>query len=485
MSERIENFVIFVTFLTFTTLTANAENRSVSVLTRDGVPIAGPAARYGDMFKADTGVTFNIRQHPYHRLYDDIMIDFVTGQMSADVLLIPSAWLPDFAPYLSPMPDALLNSDVVKDIHPTYRDALMKWENQWMALTIDGDMHMGIYRRDLFADMNNRKAFWERYGRGLAPPKTWTEYLQIATFFSEQTNSRGKPLAGTLEPFSQGGQRLWYLFSHGASYINHPDFPGRMFFDPETMKPTITDPPWQRALEEYIQVANTIGGDVSSIDSYQVRAKFSRGEAAMAIDWTDIGVLAASRENSVVTKDIGFFVLPGSQEVWHPQRQQWETLSSPRSVPFLAFGGWIGAVTKSSPHPDTAWSYLAWYADPKNSISDVTDGTSGINPYRLSHLSDTSPWQASMGPLLAEQYLAVLRQSLSSPNVTLDLRIPGYRAYMAVLDEQIEQALKQTVSVEEALQNAATQWEQITDRLGRNSQKNHYRATMGLPQITP
>jgi multiple sugar transport system substrate-binding protein len=78
---------------------------------------------------------------PFADLYEQIMLGFVTGTLPFDALLIPSAWLPDFAPYLTPVPESILASPVVDDIHPIYRDALMRWGDQWKALTIDGDLH--------------------------------------------------------------------------------------------------------------------------------------------------------------------------------------------------------------------------------------------------------------------------------------------------------------------------------------------------------
>jgi len=49
-----------------------------------------------------------------------------------------------------------------------------------MALTIDGDLHLGTYRRDLFGDPTTRQAFQSQYGRPLEPPRTWTGPTEIA-----------------------------------------------------------------------------------------------------------------------------------------------------------------------------------------------------------------------------------------------------------------------------------------------------------------
>lgn len=457
----------------------------LTVLTRDGGPIGGPAIRHGETFTAATGISVAVVQRRFQNLYGEIMIGFVTGKTQADVLLVPSAWLPDFAPYLSPVPDALINSPLVEGIHPTFRDALMRWQGKWMAMTLDGDLHMGAYRRDLFEDAQNRADFQRRFGRPLAPPRDWRDYLEIAGFFNGRPGPDGKPLAGTLEAFAEGGQRLWFLFSHAAAYTHHPAYPGHFFFDPETMAPEIANPAWERALGEYLATMKAGPDDAATIASHDVRARFAAGAAAMAIDWSDIGVLAADRSRSAIADKVGFFVLPGSADVWNPHGRQWDRLPAARPVPFLAFGGWIAAVPLSARDPQRAWDYIAWLAAPERADRDVMDGTSGFNPYRLSQLTDTAGWQRLLGKGAAEAYLAVLRASLSSPDTARDLRLPGYPAYMAALDKEVSKVIAGERPIHEALEAVAAQWEQITDRLGRASQLRHYREAMGLPEVTP
>ena len=288
-------------------------------------------------------------------------------------------------------------------------------------------------------------------------------------------------MAGTLEAYARGGQRIWYLFSHAAAYANHPDQPGSMFFDPDSMVPAIDNPAWVRALEEFLDLRRFGPGDASTLDSEAVRRRFADGKAAMDIDWADTGVLAGDPRRSRVAGKVGFFPLPGSLEVWNAATQQWDQLAEPRSVSFLAFGGWIGVVPAASPRPDQAWSYLAWYASPVHSGADVLDGSSGINPYRRSQLDDPQPWRRLLGDRAGEAYLEVLRTSLATPAPARDLRLPGYRAYVAALEDQLDRAMAGEATAAQALQAAARAWEALTDRLGRNSQRRHYRQAMGLP----
>ncbi|HSO82099.1 extracellular solute-binding protein [Thiocapsa sp.] len=476
---------------------------SLQILTRDTTAIGGPAERHGRDFEAATGTAVQVIRIPFADLYEQIMLGFVTGHLPFDALLIPSAWLPDFASYLSPVPDLVIASPIVHDIHPLYRDALMRWNNRWMALTIDGDLHMGAYRRDLFEDPDTRAAFAAEYGRPLQPPQTWSEYREIAAFFNDRPLADGSALSGTLEAYAREGQRIWTLFSRAAAYTNHPDHPGAMFFDPDTMVPAIDNPGWVRALNEMLELRRFGPVDADSLDSEAVCTRFAAGRAAMNIDWADTGVLAGalgggragiadtplsgdSRENrtetSAIAGNVGFFVLPGSREVWNPASRAWETLPAVRSVSFLAFGGWIAVVPAASAEHERAWAYVARYASPEHSARDMLDGSSGINPYRLSHLDDPAPWRRLLGDRQANDYLGVLRASLSAPQIARDLRLPGYRAYIAALEDQLDRVMTGSATPEEGLRAAAADWEALTDRLGRNSQRRHYREAMGLSE---
>lgn len=460
-----------------------AAERALRVVTRDGPAIAGPAVRHGRSFARAAGVPVDVVRLPFDRLYEAIMIGFVTGQASYDVLLVPAGWVADFAPYLAPVPERLITGPAFADIHPTYRDALMRWGDRWVAMTIDGDLHIGAYRTDLFADPEHRAAFAARYGRALAPPETWADYAEIAGFFHGRRDAEGRVLAGTAEAFAAGGQRVWVLSSRAAAYATVQNRPAALFFDPETMVPAVDGPAWVRALHEFREALTVAPAGARSMGSYGVRAAFVGGRTAMNIDWTDTGVLAASAEYSAVAGKVGFYTLPGSREAWDPAMQDWRRLRTAHHVPFLAFGGWVAAVPAASRAGDAAWDYVAWLSSPERSARDVADGASGINPYRMSHLNDPALWAEVFPPSQAEDYLGVIRQSLDHPMVARDLRIPGVRAYQAALDHGIGRVLDGSSEPAVALADVAGRWELITDRLGRDAQHRHYRAAMGLDGV--
>ncbi len=246
-----------------------------------------------------------------------------------------------------------------------------------------------------------------------------------------------------------------------------------------------------RALEEFLELRRFGPADADSLDSEAVRTRFAAGQAAMDIDWADTGVLAGalvgaariageSRDRRATSASSS---CPEAARSGTPRRGAWDLLPASRSVTFLAFGGWIAVVPGGQPERGAGLvlSRLVRLAR-STAPRDVLDGSSGINPYRLSHLDDPAPWRRLLGDRQAADYLGVLRASLAAPQVARDLRLPGYRAYITALEDQLDRVMAGGATPEEGLRAAAAAWEALTDRLGRNSQRRHYREAMGLEE---
>ncbi len=73
----------------------------------------------------------------------------------------------------------------------------------------------------------------------------------------------------------------------------------------------------------------------------------------------------------------------------------------------------------------------------------MTIGESGFNPYRTSQFTYNDTWKnAGMSKVAGDSYLGAIKDSLDSPNMVLDLRIPQNQKYQqVVLDEAIARYL--------------------------------------------
>lgn len=453
----------------------------ITVGVMDASAIGGPAKKHAKTWEERTGGKVTVVAFPFGELFETFYRAFTTRTRTFDVILYAPAWAGDFEPYLSEIPAEVAAAPAFDDIHPVYRDRLMTWGDKWIAITVDGDLFSGYYRKDLFEDSRNRSEFRQRYGYELVAPDTWKEYRDIAEFFTGHTGPDGQKLYGTVEAYSRGGQQFWNLFARASAYANHPDRPGAQFFDPDTMQAHINNSAWVRAVKEYAEIVNFSPPGALKFGIVEAREPFVQGQTAMILDWGDTAQISANPKKSKVVSKVGYFVLPGTMEVWDYVRRRWDRVDRPHKAPFLAFGGWVGSVPKSSKQQAAAWDYLMWYSSPENSLRDVVTGGTGVNPYRYTHFTNIDAWTKAFTRRAASEYLGMLKASIDSPHVALDLRLPGFFDYTEALEVELERVLKQEVSAHLALDRVAAQWEQITERRGRAQQKAIYRASMELP----
>lgn len=456
------------------------EGTEITVGVMDADAIGSPATAHARTWAEKTGGRVRVVKMAFDDLFDRFMKGISAKPAQFDVIFYAPAWAGDFYPHLAPVPARLLEQPYFDDIHETYRDRLMKWDADWIAVTVDGDLFCGYYRKDLFQDPKHASAFQKEYGYALHPPDTWKEYRDIAEYFTGKKGPDGKPLYGTTEVFAEGNQRFWFLFSRAAAYANHPDHAGAQFFDPQTMKARINNPAWVRAAREYAEILAFCPPGSEEYGLAEVREAFCRGKAAMTVEWGDTGQISADPQRSDVVGKVGFFTLPGTRAIWNDPSEKWEKRPTPHKVPFLAFGGWVASVPKTSAHQDAAWDYILWYGSPENSLNDVVTSGTGINPYRLSHFMSIDAWTRAFSLAAASEYLNVLRMSLDSPHAALDLRIPGFYEYTDALEKGITRLLSRKMSAQAALDQVADRWEAITDQYGREKQLAIYRTSMGI-----
>lgn len=456
---------------------------TITVGVMDADAIGGPASAHAKTWEKRTGGKVKVMKYPFDQLFTEFMSGISGDEPKYDVIFYAPAWIGDFHSKLDPVPEDFRNSYSFDDIHTLYRDRLMKWGDQWLAITVDGDLFSGYYRKDLFSDEGNRSDFFKQYGYMLNAPKTWQEYRDIAEFFTGRTDSSGHLLYGTAEAFARGGQQFWDLFSRAASYTNPPGIKGTQFFDPETMVPQVDNPGWLRAVQDYKEILKFSAPNGKKFGIVDARELFVQKEqAAMALDWGDTAQIAEDAKKSGIIGKVGYFRLPGSKETWDIKQGKWLRFSTPRQVPFLAFGGWVASVPLSSHKKQAAWDFITWFGSPENSMQDVVSSGSGINPYRYTHFLNIDSWNQAFSRTAATDYLSVLQGSLDSPDAALDLRLPGFFQYTEALENELTEILNNKVSAEEGMIRVAARWSVISDKYGKDKQLVNYRLSMGLPK---
>jgi len=462
------------------------EDVTLTVVTESGYQ-RNSAVMAKKVWEEEYGGKIEIVTFPFGELYQKIMTTFTMGQAQFDVLIFPSGWMGDFAGggYLEPL-DKYLTEDEefnMSEVMPIFRDRIIKWAGKTYSLPYDGDLHNIVVRTDLINNPEYKEQFREEYGYELGVPETWEEYRDIAEFADGwDWDGDGEDEHGAAEAMQKGTQSYWMFLSRAAPYMAMPGQPGFMF-DPETMEPLVNKPGFVKALEAYKEIQNYGLPGALNVNVSDVRDAFAAGEAALAIDWGDTAINAATLEGSEVQGKYQAAMTPGTKKVWNRKTGEWyefEKFPSVNHAPFLAFGGWTAGITKHSSKKEAAYSYISLLCGPEHSLKAVTTAQSGRQPYRQSHFASVDEWTKFGFTDPDKEYLNAVQRSLSYPNSRPDLRIPGLQRYYDALDAQITRALTGELSPQKALDNVAERWEQITDDLGRERQLKLYRQSLGL-----
>jgi multiple sugar transport system substrate-binding protein len=229
------------------------------------------------------------------------------------------------------------------------------------------------------------------------------------------------------------------------------------------MRPLIDSPEAVAALEHYKKAVEQGPPGVLGWEWDELHAGFLQGNLAMILHWPDEGSETAVLEANVEGARMGFMLPPGVKQA--------DGTVYRRS---MTFGGWIMGLARDCAEPEAAYTVMWHMLSPEVSTHLVLMPGGGTDYFRNSHF--TSPIiEAAEAP---KDYLEVYDQAIGI-NFP-ELRIPGGFEYYDTLDVHVQKALAGEMSAKEALDAAAAAWDEITERFGREEQKEKYAAAMGL-----
>jgi multiple sugar transport system substrate-binding protein len=453
------------------------KGQTLNVVTQTGPPLASAVQDSMEPFQQATGATVKLITVPFGQLYTKLFSNFVTGGSAYDVVICASSWLGDFNPYIVDLTERIKN-----DSSLDWNDVIYKGNGQWagrqVAMPLDGDNQLSYYRRDVIEDKGLSADFQKEFGKPLAPPETWDDFMNIARFFGDGKHG----VYGVVEAYRHGGQAFWYYMSNCVAYCTIPGERGGLFFDPDTLKPLVNDPGHVKGMENYAEAVKYGPPGMINFDSNEVRQRFANGEAVLGIDWDDTPIIGELQSGSKVKGKIGSQLLPGSTQVWDYRKQQWVTMSKPNRPAWLAFGGWCGVIPTKARNVDLAYKYLSFMASPAFSLKMVTAANSGMNPYRTSHFSDVDAWKKVGYPEPdLDGYLAAMKDSDSDPNAVHDLRLPGAATFQDDTEVAAQQVVSGQAKAQDALNQLAQAWDQVNAQKGKDKQLKAYKASLNLP----
>lgn len=412
--------------------------------------------------------------------------DYIVDKLAADQLNDPSMIKADAiicSPYdlgqilagdrLASMPENLRKADRSQwpKVFSLLRTRTAVWGSEVYGVPFGSPVFVCYCRADLLEKLN------------LAPPRTWAEYQQLAELLGDREKlgdsapSPENPWSGALEPLGPGwGGKV--LLARAAAYSTHRENYSTLF-EIESMKPLIAGPPFVKALQELVAAADRPAEQLT-YDPTSVRQAFWEGRCGMALTWP-----TAAGEQAIAPAEgvrVQFAELPGATEVYDFVHKQWERRGRDEDfrVPLLGVAGRMGVVSKASQWPDATFQLLLWLSDDARSI-DVAAESDATTLERSSQIGQAKSWvESPVPPEAATAYAEQTETTLTRQQLLYAVRIPGHAEYFGALDEAVAKAVRGDLSPQDALGEAAARWDEITDRLGRQTQAEAYYASLGL-----
>lgn len=198
-----------------------------------------------------------------------------------------------------------------------------------------------IYRKDLFEDPREQRAYQATHGVPLAPPRSWTEFLQLARFFQRPARHLyGCVFAGFPDGHNGVYDFLLQLWTRGGAL---QDERGNFRF----RTPEAADA--LRFYREILADHSAVHPGSETFDSVQCGEAFAKGEAAMSVNWFGFAAVAEAGQGSAVRSKVDVTQVP-----CEPPHE---------SASLNVY--WMLSLAGGSRHPELSYEFIRHCASPR------------------------------------------------------------------------------------------------------------------------
>jgi len=436
---------------------------TLNVFYEAGLQPLDPKNFTGPMWEELTGIKINVIESPIDQMFTKTMQAHRAGSGAYDVLNVIPNQMPDLAiaGALEPLDEYVdkygFRGELDK-IAPVYRDNQMKVEGTIYGFPDDGDVLIMYYRRDVFEDPENMAEFKEKHGYDLAPPTTWEQFAEIGQFITDK-----------FAPDMYGAGMLRQ--PGNAQYMFQERFrvEGGKFFDTDTMRAAVNSDVGVKVFTEMVAENDWMPPGVEQWGFGEAFSAFLAGDIAMTISWPPVGRWAAGYGKGTEALS------------WIPETTVADTIGyalPPGGRPELAVGFSL-SVASGSANKEAAYLFIQWMNSEEISLQRVQLPFALRDPFRTSHFE--SEEYRSRWPN-AGDYLDVLKQGAETGLLDLSL----------LQTDRYEEALRQGISrlwagddPQAILDDVASNWDKLTDRIGVDKQRRVYSDWASKPNAYP
>lgn len=371
-------------------------------------------------FTLQTGIPVLIDFVPQSQLLGNIMEELRRRHSYYDIYMYDIPWLKYMVQngLISDITEFVNSGKFEKEAFFEENLSNCKLDTQYYGIPFVGGSQIMFYRKDLFENRRIQKLFKERYQISLRPPRTWTEFNGIASFFTRRCNidsptEFGTSLAGITDEelapeilirlWANGG-RLWDQYNRVC--MDTPENRKALRIVAETLEFT-ADSPLKTSIRKTV-------------------ADFCQGKTAMLVTYTEYANAISSGIQDNTAGRAGYAAVPGR---------------------ISASVGWNLGVNPYTSKTEDVFLYFQWLCQKSTSTyMTILDGQSpAIAPYHSHELLKLYPWLE-----LTEKSFAYCRHR-NGPQSRNSLVIPQARIE-AVLCSVLKNVIQNKWSILEALE---------------------------------
>lgn len=365
-------------------------------------------------FEEETGIKVVFDDLPTSSLSEKAAMNLTGKTGTYDLVAIDEPFVPKFAKYLLPYeewPEPNVAQGKVKLDNlagPAVQGST--WQDTVVGLPINGNVYMMIYRKDLFNDSANKKAYKEKYGYELQPPKNLDQLKDVSEFFYQPDNELYG--WGPFTTVSEGltVEAMWVLRSFGAEILT------------DDLKPALDKGKAVEAFEYYKELLKfSPPGKLAYGHPERIQAMNTKNLTIMQ-QWPAIIPSHEDEEESLVAGKVGYMKNPAGP-----------------AGPAAVTGVWALGMPEVSEKKEAAAEFAYWWASKEAGQKLVEKGMSPVRKDLLKDedLQEKYPW-----------YQAQLENFEIGVNRP---RFPEYSELSEIIRKYFAKAINEEMTSEEAV----------------------------------
>jgi multiple sugar transport system substrate-binding protein len=419
---------------------------TINVLTTDQNGVKAEAEIIEE-FEQATGINVEVSAPGWEAWYDKMVLEISGGSSAYDVYEYDALTAGVFlrGDGLTPMDDFINDPDLPDlDI-----DGFIPGLVEFYGMKEDGSIlgvpwyHSNIifaYRKDIFESSKEQTAFKNKYGYELKPPSNWTQFGDICEFFTRDTDGDGEiDFWGTTAAYTFG--IAWDTFSNRVQSFQ-PFKDGEWWFD-KNWNPLFSNQKSLQALSEEVAIYRNGWVAPGSLKKSwgDVQDEFRAGNTALSYNFSETFGPVEIPDISAIAGKVGYFPVPKYE----------------RNSTILS--SWMVGINSKSKYQKEAYQYIAWKTSKEIDKRLVTDTkTARRLPCRIDTHYDPE----------VLQLLPFLEASAESFDFAVPWPLyPEFMELYEYLSNEIQNAITETKTPEQALNDAADKMIEVMRKAGK------------------